>query len=777
MLPTLHKAIALLLIICTLTALIACGENTPEETTASPTETDPAVTEPIEEAVETFDIIKDGKLLYPIIRPDSASQTVVRAALKIHRYIGECGIESDISDWGDKTGEKNEILFGISKFFPKEALDGIDLSALGMDGFVIKHYGNKILIAANNDTALTDAAEYFINNVLDIKGGNAIMPKDYLHIESQGLFLSELNIGGTDIRKFSVTCDAGLEEPAAYVRELVKAKCGAELTDGGEKKIILTADGARAHTVTANMEDGNLVIRAENLEAMKKAVVCFWYENIAYSLGSFDLPADTAYSRDLEKTIFYSDYGVTQSDSVCCREQLYDVHAKANEKGYKVFADYGAKYYIASVGRSVIINTDVEWGNAQFTIDDSEVTPDKRGNWIFTLLERTDLAYNIDTIKTLDRNMTNLGVTFSQSSIVTFYDDKSTHYVRYGGNADNGQGKRDSVVVDKDGNIDMDAPLMWDFDNITSISVLPIDEDTRYISGGIFTTIANKAPSEYTYYARGLKINRSNTVLNGTKHYITGEGPTGAPYNGFLSINNCAYVTVKNCVFTGHKTYQSPTTAMGSYDIGMGNSISVSFVNCTQANDINDSKYWGVSGTNYCKNFVYDSCVLSRFDAHKGVANATIKNSVIGHAGASIIGYGTLLIENSTFYTNKIINLRSDYGSSWEGDIIIRNCTVSPKTQSNITVITGSNKGEHDFGYPCYVGTNIVIDGLTVDNAKTAYIFADLNPNCKNASYEPQYPFYAPETVTVKNITISLKSGLQVCSNEFFFAKTKLIYE
>ncbi len=756
--------------------MIACTAERPEETTAEPVITEPEVTEPIEEPVETFDLVKDGKLLYTIIRPETATQTNINAALMINKHVKNNGVEATISDWADKTGEKLEILVGETKYLPEDALEGIDLLNLGMDGFVIKHYGNKIIIVGNNDTALVDAAEFFITNFLDFKGGKTTMPNDYLHVQSGGLYLSELKIGGIEISKFALTCDAGFEEPASYVKELVSAKCGTELTDAGEKKIFLTAQGAKPHAVTADIEDGNLIIRAENLESMKKAVVCFWYENIAYTTASFDLPADTAYYRDLDQTVFYSDYGVTQSDSICCREQIYDVHAKANEKGYKVFADYGAKYYIASVGKSVIINTDVEWGNAEFIIDDSKVTPEQRGNWIFTLLERSD-SYKIDTIKTLKRDMDNLGVTFPQSSIVTFYDDKSTHYVRYGGNADNGQTKRDSVVVDKNGNIDMDAPLMWDFDNITSITVLPIEEETRYISGGIFTTIANQAPSEYTYYARGLKINRSNTVLTGMKHYITGEGPTGAPYNGFLSVNNCAYVTVKNCVFTGHKTYQSPTTAMGSYDIGMGNAISVHFIDCYQANDINDSKYWGVSGTNYCKNFVYDGCILSRFDAHKGVANAAIKNSVIGHAGASIIGYGTLLIENSVFYTNKIINLRSDYGSSWEGDIIIRNCTISPLSQSDVTVITGSNKGEHDFGYPCYAGTNIVIDGLTIENTKKAYIFANLNSNCKSADYIPKYPFYMPGKVTVKNITTSVKEGLQVSPNEYLFAKTEFIYE
>lgn len=776
MLSIFRRYTSLFLALCTLLTLIACTAEVPEETTAGQPTTEPEVTEPIEEAVETFDLVEDGKLLYTIIRPESATQTNINAALMINKHVKNNGIEASLSDWADKTGEKLEILVGETKYLPDDIFEGIDLLNLGMDGFVIKHYGNKIIIAGNNDTALIDAAGFFIENFLDIKGGKTTMPKNYCHISSNGSFLSELTLGGINISEFALACDAGFEEPVSYIKELVKAKCGVELSDAGEKKIILTAAGAEGNIVSAKFENGNLVIRAKDAEAMKKAVVCFWYENIGHTIGSCDLPSALAYSRDLTKTVFYSDFDVVTGDSVCCFDGLIAAHNYANEHGYKVFADYGAKYYVASTGKTVTIKTDVEWGNAQITIDDSSVTPDKRGNWIFSI-PGSYSTYQMDDLKPLKRGMTNIGTPLPQKSIVTVYDSNTTHYVRYGGNADNGQTMVDSIVVDKDGNIDTDAPVMWDFSTVTSVIVRPIDETVLTVSGGIVTTIANKAPSEYTYYARGISITRSNTVVDGVTHLITGEGPTGAPYNGFVSINNCAYVTVKNCVFTGHKTYQSPTTAMGSYDIGMGNSISVSFVNCTQANDINDSKCWGVSGTNYCKNFVYDTCILSRFDAHKGVANATIKNSVIGHSGASIIGYGTLLIENSTFFTNKIINLRSDYGSSWEGDIIIRNCTVSPVTQSNVTVITGSNNGEHNFGYPCYAGINVVIDGLTIENAKQAYIFANLNSNCKSADYVPQYPFYAPQKVTVKNINTTLKEGLKVSPNEYLFAKTEFIYE
>src|SRR5690606_12014850 len=101
------------------------------------------------------------------------------------------------------------------------------------------------------------------------------------------------------------------------------------------------------------------------------------------------------------------------------------------------------------------------------------------------------------------------------------------------------------------------APIIWDFDQITEVTALPIDETTLTISGGKFTTLANRAESKYTYYARGISIRRSNVVVNGLEHYVTGEGEQGAPYSGFLNIRDCADVTVRNTILTGHKTYRT----------------------------------------------------------------------------------------------------------------------------------------------------------------------------------------------------------------------------
>src|SRR5690606_23023424 len=118
-------------------------------------------------------------------------------------------------------------------------------------------------------------------------------------------------------------------------------------------------------------------------------------------------------------------------------------------------------------------------------------------------------------------------------------------------------------------------------------TVLPIDEKTLTITGGIFTTIANQEDSEYSYYQRNLSIQRSNVILDGLEHRIIGEGAHGAPYGGFVNISSCTNVTVQNTILTGHKTYTTIGRAgkpvpMGTYDILVNRALNVSFANCSQ---------------------------------------------------------------------------------------------------------------------------------------------------------------------------------------------------
>ena len=221
---------------------------------------------------------------------------------------------------------------------------------------------------------------------------------------------------------------------------------------------------------------------------------------------------------------------------------------------------------------------------------------------------------------------------------------------------------------------------------------------------------------------------------------------------------------------------------MGSYDILVNRALNVSLVNCSQTNDINDRTYWGVMSSNYSKNLVYDNCTFSRFDAHKGVANATIRNSTLGHMGINAIGCGVLTVENTTIRGRSLINLRSDYGSTWQGEIIIRNCVFVPAggNSTSASLIGGSYSGQHDFGYTCYMPERITIENLHIDDSnhpddyQGPDIFKDFNKEMTDDSYQEKFPYVKTKEVVLRNVTTESGKDLNVSSNPFMFKDVKV---
>jgi hypothetical protein len=485
--------------------------------------------------------------------------------------------------------------------------------------------------------------------------------------------------------------------------------------------------------------------------------------------------------------ITYRDLGAKGDGKTDDMDAIAAAHAYANQQGLPVKADEGATYYIGRKERTAVVRTDTDFGKASFIIDDTDV--ENRNASIFVVSSSLQ-PFPLKGITIWKRNQEKINATLPGPCLITVTNANKKHYIRYGLNQNNGAAQTDIFIVDKNGNVDMDAPIIWDFDQITEISALPIDEKPLTITGGRFTTIANQAESKYTYYQRNILIKRSNVTVDGLEHRITGEGDHGAPYGGFFNIRDCAYVTVKNTTLSGHKTYSTIGAAgkpvsMGTYDLSANRALNVSFINCKQTNDINDRTYWGILGSNFCKNMLYDSCVFSRYDAHMGVANATIRNSTLGHMGINAIGSGTLLVENSTIRGNTLVNLRSDYGSTWQGEFIIRNCTFVPSggRPTTASLIGGSNSGQHDFGYVAYMPEKILIENLKIDdsnhpeNYKGPAIFANFNPQMTDESFREEFPYVITKEVVLKNVTTASGKPLRVSDNPFMFRNVRVVRE
>ncbi|MFY7898980.1 MAG: hypothetical protein ACOVNY_02275, partial [Chitinophagaceae bacterium] len=485
----------------------------------------------------------------------------------------------------------------------------------------------------------------------------------------------------------------------------------------------------------------------------------------------------------------YEDFGAKGDGKTDDIDAIAATHAFANQYGLVVKANEKATYYIGGKQRTAIIQTNTHFGKASFIINDTDVQ--SRSTPVFMVssgLQSFKLT-GITSIKQNQQQIKGFAQKLSSSCIITVTNANIKRYIRYGLNQNNGASQTDIFLVDKEGNVDAKTPIIWDFDQITEMVAQPIDDKLLTISGGRFTTIANKAASKYTYYNRNILIKRSNVTVDGLQHFVIGEEEQGAPYSGFILVNDCSNVIVRNCLFTGHKTYQTIGSAgkpvsMGTYDITVNRALNVSFINCKQSNNINDKTYWGIFGSNYSKNLLYDSCYFSRFDAHMGVANATIRNSILGHMGINAIGSGTLLVENTTVSAATFINLRSDYGSTWQGKFIIRNCIFTPaKTSStNVSLIGGAYSGQHDFGYTCYMPEHIAIENLVINDAnfsisyKGPTIFANFNPQMNDDAYQQKFPYIITKEIHLKNVAAASGKKLSVSENNYLFKDVQIIW-
>lgn len=480
----------------------------------------------------------------------------------------------------------------------------------------------------------------------------------------------------------------------------------------------------------------------------------------------------------------YSDFGARGDGQTDDMDAIAATHAFANQHNLMVKADKRATYFIGGKSSTAIIQTDTDFGTAVFIIDDTHV--EDRNAPVFQVSSNLQ-PFKLEGITSLKRNQEKIDVPLPGTCLVTVTNSNVKRYIRFGPNQNNGSSQTDIFIVDKNGQVDMNAPIIWDFDRITDITALPLDETPLTITGGRFTTIANQAESKYTYYSRGIAIRRSNVLVQGMEHRITGEGDHGAPYGGFINVGDCAYIKVQNTVLTGHKMYQTIGSAgvpvsMGTYDISLNRALNVSFVNCRQTNDINDGRYWGIMGSNFCKNLLYDNCTFSRFDAHMGVANATIRNSTLGHQGINAIGSGNFTVENSTIYGRNLINLRPDYGSTWQGELVIRNCVFVPSgsKMNSASLIGGSYSGQHDFGYTCYMPERITIETLHIDDSKHSAdyqgpsIFANFNPQMTDDSYVEKYPSVKTREVIFRNVTSASGKTLRTSENSFMFKSVKV---
>ena len=281
---------------------------------------------------------------------------------------------------------------------------------------------------------------------------------------------------------------------------------------------------------------------------------------------------------------------------------------------------------------------------------------------------------------------------------------------------------------DADGNIDQTAPLQWTYDVVTYATMRFVDDEPITVGGGNFHTIPNVSENYYDSYGRSISISRSNVTIKDIDHTIAKEGPTRAPYGGFLRFSYAVNLLFDNIKVQHHENrYDKGSKALlGTYEFAGSFSYNVTWQNIDQHNFFEEDgtvSYKGLFGTNYCKNFYFDNCTLTSLDAHAGVYNVWVKDSTFEHM--NFIGTGIIDIKNTIVYTDATgcaLNFRSDYGSTWDGEVIIDGLEYRySKDFSNLQLISATYT-DWWFGYTTYLPHTIKLNNVKITRYKQSTV-------------------------------------------------------
>ena len=270
--------------------------------------------------------------------------------------------------------------------------------------------------------------------------------------------------------------------------------------------------------------------------------------------------------------VYYKDFGAVGDGVTDDYQAIYNTHIFANQGGQKVMGEANARYYIHVFNKTIPVMTDVDFNGATFYLDDtgSEVYK-SRGTHLFTLTStaRTTILSEsqINTLfpgVEIEAGATSLPWLADYIDVVSFVTIKNNHkdYIRWGANTSSGYVRQDILIVNPDGTLNEDTPVIWNFkaeeqyihnwagtkfkadsdgnptwlgakiikyNAISSIKIVEANDEPITVENGFFERKVCRTVAETGYenvyhaYGRGLQIKRCNSTVKNLTHYKLDE--------------------------------------------------------------------------------------------------------------------------------------------------------------------------------------------------------------------------------------------------------------
>ena len=709
--------------------------------------------------LEGLVLIEGGKAKFQIVQATQKGAPVrAKSFADKLRSLG-VEVESPVGDSDASKVAEYEIIFGADIRNRPDCV--VDSKYLGEDGYQIKVVGNKVIIAGGSDKSLSKACDIFTTQMLKItsktKEGdidNLAIPYDTAALKLHEYMITSLTVAGTPLSEYTLVYDVDAvksEYTLEYIndfRAALYSETGYWLEVGEVSKMDtyehqfivrytdekLTNDDGQGFVAYVDA-NGDFIAEGNYKNTIDKAFEYIAEEYFFKAMGEVKI------AKNFKKTVRtaivrYSDFGAIGNGKADDFDAIYAAHAFANQGGQKVEGTEGAVYYIGDAFiKTIEVKTNVDFCGAKFIVNDKgDIAYSKRDIGLFTVArDHAEKVYNetqIDnifgketTIKRDDTKIEWIVPALEGDTLIRATNSKHKDFVRHGSNQNNGTNRQEVYLLDKDGNLNADTYVYFEFDDLTRLEIWRTDDAPITIENGEFENLcceavaATKFICVYKSYIRGFKIYRSNVTIQNVKHTMKQE-PTlnvhdadgkdkmgtlkdnyakygtrdeSYPYYGFFYIYTNYNFNAKNCILDGHTTYyeDKPATAstggkipdpvaMGSYDLIIEYSSHTYLTDVIQQDDGNtglgDQRYWGIMSSNGTRNVFFTRVEVNRFDAHRGFWNATLIDTVLGHS-FNVIGGGKLYCKNVTKITSDtFISLRGDYGAIFDGDMELIDC-------------------------------------------------------------------------------------------------------
>ena len=591
---------------------------------------------------EDLVLVSDKKTGFAIVCANSLSgkacEYVANLVKSMNRYYLE---DQSLKQNYDAPGFDDvvEIIFG-SPIYRGDQFKR-DEHYLGYRGFSIEVIGNKLFVLAGGDKGYQNAIAYLEDTLFNLESyGEDVIDELVIPAGTRYEYfatdysLEQITIDGADISEFVITYTSSAKDAkaaATTLRNTIYKDAGVwlqyvALSDVTADQKVIYVESTKGDTArrtdngcTVYVKDGDLHIECEFENKFEEIVYDFIDEKL--KSGKIAISKSYTYTKDV-RNVYYKDFGAVGDGITDDFFAIKACHDEANKYGHTVNAEPGATYYIGAANgtQSIIVKTDTYLNCCSFIWDDKAIPdPSESKAYLSPIYQiaPSESSYSISGAQLPVKSIAS-GATVIENFapgkrvLVLIYDSSKSHYIRYGGNQNNGAAQKEILIVNADGAIDPSTPVEWDYTTITKMEVYHIDEDPLVFSGGTkdqvdnysqlgtfdnfdcidrakVHTIFNDAPSEYKYHDRNIEVCRSNVTVKNIEHTLDDDVDHSAPYAGFINVLYATDVVIDGCVFQKQKAFSTTGAGasdvdMGSYEIHADYANNVTWQNCRQSN-------------------------------------------------------------------------------------------------------------------------------------------------------------------------------------------------